>query len=122
MTALPVTQPGPDIVAEVHTLRNGRTVTVYRSPYQREGPVRSRPAGQPAVLSYMYAHFVFTWREGTAQVDIGHGTLAHSLSLWCEQTIDGEWSASALVSFGNLWTHRHLARFQTERREVKCHE
>lgn len=107
-------EPDSNIVAEVRALSNGQTITVYRSPFQREGPVRIPETGQPAVLRYMFAHFVFTWRQGATSVDIGHGTLRSWLPLWGKQPIDDEWSPDALVSFGHRWTRRHLARFETK--------
>jgi len=104
-------------VTERVALANGKKMTVYRCPYPSEGPVRSTTQGVESAWKYMYAHFVFTWPEGTARVDISHGTVEQSVPLWKAQPISGEWSARTLAYFGEVWARHHLARFRLTRHE-----
>lgn len=112
MSVLRVNHLHPDVVAEQFALENGKKITVYRCPYPSEGPVCLRSPQQPAVLRYMYAHFVFTWAEGSSRLDIGHGTIERSAPMWKDQPISGEWSANSLARFGYSWTVRHLRKYQ----------
>ncbi len=110
----------PAVVPERVVLGNGRQATVYRCPYPADGPVRVDTDDGGSALTYMYAHFVFTWREGTARVDIGHGTVERSTPLWPAQPISGEWSTRALACFGEWWALRHLAMFRHKRPVAPC--
>lgn len=114
---MPVLPLGPDVVAERVTLNNGNKITTYRCPYPSEGPVETRVNGQPPTLAFMYAHFVFTWPQGSTRVDVAHGTIATSTPLWPEQSISGEWAPRTLAAFGERWALSHLARFRSRKED-----
>ncbi len=109
-------QQYPNVIAEQFLMSTGKKVTVYRCPYPSEGPVLVR-LGLWDALKFMYAHFVFTWPDGTSRVHISHGTIERSWTLWQDHPIEGRWSAESLVRFGRSWTHRHLEKFRPPDRE-----
>ncbi|TCP38935.1 hypothetical protein EV191_1359 [Tamaricihabitans halophyticus] len=104
----------PGVRAETFTYRNGRKTTVYKAPYQTEGPVvRKAPNGR-RVLVFVYASFVFEWSEGSGSVLIGMGTLRRYSRNW-SQPIHAPWSEQALTQFGQQWALAHMAKFRTRR-------
>jgi hypothetical protein len=65
----------PGVWEEKVTLGNGKTVAVLKTHVKREGPEMYRGTSGHRYLIFGYAHWVFTWREHTAVVDIGFGTI-----------------------------------------------
>ncbi|WP_189061012.1 hypothetical protein [Longimycelium tulufanense] len=104
----------PEVRAETRTFRCGTTRTIYRCPFSTEGPVRGIWDGHEAWL-FMYAHFVFVWPVGAAQLQVRHGTLRHSIPLFDDIPISGAGEATTLREFGIAWVHEHLARFIPQR-------
>lgn len=103
----------PGVVAEQYTYRNGATTTIYRAPFQVDGPTRFAE-GDNRVLAYMYASFVFTWHAGSTTVDISHGRIqCANLVLYRRVPISGPWHETTLARFGRAWAHRRMSRFQT---------
>lgn len=100
----------PGIRAETFTYSNGDKTTVYRAPYQSDGP-HIRSEGGKRVLYYVYAAYVFRWPEGTSQLDVGHGTIAEHMGLHTGVTITGIWRPSRLAEFGQQWATREFERF-----------
>lgn len=96
--------------AEIFTYANGQEATVYRAPYESEGPCLIAENGA-RVLYYMYAAYVFRWPEGTSQVDIGHGYIRKHMGLHEGITITGRWSPGRLAEFGQQWATTQLRRF-----------
>lgn len=68
----------PGVRAETFTYSNGQKTTVYRAPYESDGPRLVAENGS-RVLYYMYAAYVFRWAEGTSQLDIGHGSISNRM-------------------------------------------
>lgn len=101
----------PGVSAETFTYSNGRKVTVYRAPFESDGPRLIVENGQ-RVLYYMFAAYVFRWPEVTTQVDIGHGSINEYMGLHSGVTITGRWSRRVLAEFGQAWAAREMARYQ----------
>jgi hypothetical protein len=101
----------PDVWADNVILSSGRKITVYRCPFPVEGPVEAVGSGGRPELRFMYAHFVFTWAQGSPTVDVGHGTVRDHHPLWADQPVAGVWCGRVLVRFGRVWTRSHLSRF-----------
>lgn len=101
----------PGVRTETFTYSNGDTATVYRAPYQSDGPHMCSEAGK-RVLVYMYAAYVFRWPEGTSQLCIGHGSIGQYMELHNGVTITGAWGPSRLSEFGQQWAAREFERYE----------
>lgn len=99
----------PGVRAETFTYSNGQQATVYRAPYESEGP-RLVAENGTRILYYMYAAYVFRWPEGTSQVDVGHGYISKYMGLHEGVTITGRWSPGRLAEFGQQWAATELRR------------
>lgn len=100
----------PGVRTETFTYSNGQKTTVYRGPYESDGPRLIADNGS-RVLYYMYAAYVFRWPEGTTQVDIGHGSISRHMGLHAGVTITGRWSPVRLAEFGQAWAAKELGRY-----------
>lgn len=100
----------PGVRAETFTYSNGQKATVYRAPYESDGPRLVAENGS-RVLYYMYAAYVFRWPEGTTQVDIGHGSIGKHMGLHDGVTVTGRWTPGRLAEFGQDWAARELQRY-----------
>lgn len=100
----------PGIRTETFTYSNGDTATVYRAPFQSDGPHMLAEAGK-RVLVYVYGAYVFRWPEGTSQLDIGHGSISQHMGLHTGVTITGHWSAGRLAEFGQAWATREFESY-----------
>ncbi|MGH3431859.1 MAG: hypothetical protein ACRDQB_03375 [Thermocrispum sp.] len=100
----------PQVRAETFTYTNGDRVTVYRAPFESDGP-RLMAENGARVLYYMYAAYVFRWPEGTSQVDVGHGSIVLHMDLTSGVTITGRWCPAVLAEFGQTWAADQLKRF-----------
>lgn len=100
----------PGVRAETFNYANGGRVTVYRAPFESDGP-RLRAENGSRVLYYVYAAYVFRWPEGTTQLDVAHGTVEQRMPLFEGVTITGRWSPGRLAEFGQAWAADQFARF-----------
>lgn len=100
----------PGVRAETFTCANGRQETVYRAPFESEGPRLIVEDGRK-VLYYMYAAYVFRWPQDTTRLDIGHGTIDNHMDLWPDVSITGIWNPQTLTRFAAQWTDRELRKF-----------
>lgn len=101
----------PGVRAEKFTNAHGQETTIYRAPYESDGPRLVAENGS-RVLYYMYAAYVFRWAEGTSQLDIGHGSISDHMGLHQGITITGRWSPSVLAEFGQQWAVTELRRYE----------
>lgn len=101
----------PGVRAETFIYSNGQTTTIYRAPYESDGP-RLIGENGARVLYYMYAAYVFRWQEGTTQLDVGHGSIADHMGLHKAITITGRWSPGRLAEFGQQWATDQLRRYE----------
>lgn len=101
----------PAVRTETFVYSNGDQTTVYRAPYESEGP-RLLAENGSRVLCYMYAAYVFRWPEGTSQVDVGHGSIGNHMGLHSGITITGRWTPGRLAEFGQTWAHEQFRRFE----------
>jgi hypothetical protein len=107
---VPLTHLPPGVRAETFTHADGRKATIYRAPYESDGPLVLTEDGQ-RVLCYMCAAYVFRWPEGTTQVDVGHGRIGKYMRLRDGITISGNWSPRVLADFGQRWAHSELDKY-----------
>jgi len=105
----------PGVRAETFTYANGKQETVYRAPFESDGPRLVVEDGAP-VLYYMYAAYVFRWREGTTQLDVGHGSIDRHIGLFDGISITGRWSPDRLAGFSQRWATEQFRRFAGGRR------
>lgn len=105
----------PGVRAETFTYANGKQDTIYLAPFESDGPRLLADDGL-CVLCYAYAAYVFRWPEGTAQLDVGHGTIDDHMELFRGISITGRWCPGRLAAFGQRWAHQQFARFAGSRR------
>lgn len=103
--------------AECETVSySGKTLTIYKVPFVREGPILVTGSNGRRALVFMYAHFLFYWPEGDSRVTIAHGSLeGDKMPLPWELHIDEWWDRTTLTQHGQEWVQRHLAQFQKKR-------
>lgn len=101
----------PGVRAETFTYSNGKQETIYRAPYESDGPRLVNSNGH-RLLVYMYAAYVFRWPEGTSKLDIGHGSIDAHMELRRGVTITGRWHPNTLTLFGQEWAHVEFRRFE----------
>lgn len=102
----------PGVREETFTYANGKQETIYRAPFESEGPILATNDGR-RVLWYVYAAYVFAWPEGTTQLDIGHGSIANHMDLWQGISITGKWHPDTLAAFGQQWAKAELDRWSS---------
>lgn len=100
----------PGVRAETFTYSNGQQATVYRAPFESDGPKLVVDNGQ-RVLYYMYAAYVFRWPESTSQLDVGHGRIDEYMGLHTAVTITGRWSPGVIAEFGQRWATDEMNRY-----------
>lgn len=100
----------PGVRAETFTYANGDRQTIYRAPFQSDGPHLVSGDGR-RILLYMYAAYVFRWPEGTSQLDVGHGSIGRHMGLHSGVTITGLWSPGRLAEFAQVWAAREFERY-----------
>jgi hypothetical protein len=112
MTRLPTPLPA-GVRPEEFVYANGETTTVYRAPFQADGPTvfADHPGG--CLMAFMYAHFVFEWRRGSTTLDVSHGYIdgVNNFALFRNVPIAGPWQKDTLVAFGTNWARQRLAHF-----------
>lgn len=99
----------PGVQAETFTCASGKQETIYRAPFERDGPTVFTEDGHK-VLAYMYAAYVFRWRQNATKLDIGHGSIRDHMDLWYDVPINGAWTPGTLVRFATRWTHLEFSR------------
>lgn len=100
----------PGVRAETFTYASGRQQTVYRAPFESEGP-RLVVEDSQKILYFMYAAYVFRWPQGSTRVAIGHGSIGDHMGLWQDVPITGVWTPQTLVRFATDWTSREFRKF-----------
>jgi hypothetical protein len=111
MTRMPTPLP-LGVQAEEFAHANGETITIYRAPFQMDGPITYVDRDGDCVMAFMYANFVFVWRQDWTALDIRHGYIdSDSMMLFRNVPIAGPWRNATLVAFGVAWAREHLARF-----------
>lgn len=96
--------------AETFSYANGRTETIYRAPFESDGP-RLIVEEDRKVLYFMYAAYVFRWPQDTTRLDIGHGTIADHMELWTDVPITGTWTPKSLTRFAVDWARCEFRKF-----------
>lgn len=102
----------PGVRAETFTYANGRQTTIFRAPYESDGPRLVVENGR-LVLYYVFAAYVFSWAEGTSQLHIGHGSIKQHMGLHADVTITGRWSPGVLAEFGQEWAILEIRKYAT---------
>lgn len=99
----------PGVRAETFTYANGKQETVYRAPFESDGP-RLRVENDHKVLYFMYAAYVFRWPQDTTRLDIGHGTIDDHMDLWQGVPIAGAWTPVTLTNFAVRWARQEFRK------------
>ncbi|MQA62016.1 MAG: hypothetical protein GEU86_11050 [Actinophytocola sp.] len=100
----------PGVRAETFTYSNGKQETIYLAPYESDGPKVAQVNGS-RVLVYMYAAYVFRWRESATKLNIGHGTIDKHMGLWEGVPISGKWHPDTLTQFAQQWAHKEFRKY-----------
>lgn len=101
----------PGVRAEIFTYSSGQQTTIYRAPFESDGP-RLIAENGTRVLYYTYGAYVFRWPEGTSQLDVGHGSISNHMGLFEGITITGRWTPGRLAEFGQAWAQEQFSRFE----------
>jgi len=101
----------PGVRAETFTYADGKQETIYRAPFESEGPRLVVEDGEK-ILYFMYAAYVFRWPQDTTRLDIGHGTIDDHMGLWRGVRITGIWTPQTLTRFATRWTHQELSKYR----------
>ncbi|PKW15822.1 hypothetical protein A8926_3592 [Saccharopolyspora spinosa] len=103
-------------VPETVTFHNGKSITLYRIPAVRKGPLMRRDR-RGAYLVYLYSSFVFRWYAGESAVRIYHGDIdcSDEYPLPWTVEIDTEWDPITLTHRAQQWVRAHCAQFEKKR-------